>query len=159
MLTGFAILLNVPDVSEYNSSMMLVSDAMTGVFGRGAILPLAVSVFFFAYSTVICWYYYGRVATGYLFGKRGEKIFPPVYLSSVIIGVFSRDILSARLADTVLFAMTLPTLFCIIKSSDRIVALSEREGFIKIKADVCESVSRRRRKQAFPKFRTLRGKR
>lgn len=159
MLTGFAIMLCVPDVTKYNSAMTLVSDAMVGVFGRGAILPLAISVFFFAFSTIICWYYYGNLARGYLFAKRGERVFLVLFLLAVVLGVFSRDIVSARLADTVLFSMTLPTLFCIIKSSDRIVSLSEREGFIKIKADECAKEAHRRRKQALPKNQTRKGTR
>jgi AGCS family alanine or glycine:cation symporter len=133
MLTALAIILAVPNFGEYASAMRLVCDALSSVFSRSAPFLLSASVFLFAFSTVVCWFYYGEVCRSYLFASFGKTAFRILFFSSVAIGVFLKDTLIARLADTVLLLLSVPTLFSIIKNSDRIVVLSEKEGLIKPK--------------------------
>ncbi len=138
-LTGFVILLGVENPAEYTSAMRLISDAMANTLGDIAIPLLAFSVFFFAYSTVICWFYYGNVCREYLFGKRFKKCFFIVFAGFILLGIFTVDLVSIRAADTILLFMSLPTLFAVIKNSDRVVHLSENEKIIKKKIKASES--------------------
>ena len=157
MLTGLAILVAVPNFSEYSSAMLLVCDALFSTFGYSAAPILSASVFMFAVATVVCWFYYGNVCRRYLFGKKFSGVFAALFFSSVILGIFSFDSVSVRLADTILLFMSFPTLFAIIKSSDRIAELSEKENMFskkKIKANGCERKAVRRLPRASRKTRS-----
>ncbi len=157
VLTGLAILVAVPNFSEYTSPMLLVCSALFSTFGYAAPIVLSASVFMFAFATITCWYYYGGICHRYLFGKKFFCVFAALFFSSVVLGVFSFDGVSVRLADTILLFMSFPTLFAIIKSSDRIAALSEKENMFskkKIKANGCERKAVRRLPKASRKTRT-----
>ena len=146
MLTGFAILTAVPNYSEYTSAMLLITDAIASVFGYVSAFALVGCVFFFAFSTVICWFYYGSLCFEYLFGKKALRLFSVAFFLFIILGIFSTDRTSVRLADTILVVMSLPTLISVIKNSDRIKALSENENMFskRIKANGCGSKPCRR---------------
>ena len=60
MLTAFSVLVSVPNPSSYTSPMSLVISAFTYNFGYSSVYILVGLVFVFAYSTVICWYYYAE---------------------------------------------------------------------------------------------------
>ena len=47
---------------------------------------LAFSVFLFAYSTMISWYYYGDKGWKYLFGSSSIKVYQAMYLSAILLG-------------------------------------------------------------------------
>ncbi len=130
MLSGVVILLFNDSPAEYSSAMRLVSDSFASVLGDGSRFVLLLCVLSFAYSTIVCWYYYGNVCRRYLFGERFSKIFTALFLVFICVGVSASDIFSVRLADTLLLLMSLPTLFSLIKFSDRIVTLSEKEKLI-----------------------------
>ena len=70
-LTGVAILVSCPDVGAYSTPMALVFasfDSSLGGISR-LILPI---ILCFAYSTIICWFYYGVVSCeGFFGGHRG----------------------------------------------------------------------------------------
>ena len=130
MLTGFSILLSVPDLTLFESGMQLVAYAVGSLFGIGGKVTLAISVFAFAFATVICWYYYGSEAWSTIFGKRKRAIFLPLFLSFVLIGCFADTMLLVSFTDAFMLIATLITLLTLIKISDRIRYLSEIGGVL-----------------------------
>ena len=130
-LTGLAILTSPVDPAAYTSAMRLASDAFASSLGAPVRLLLAVAVFVFAISTVLCWYYYGVFAVVRLF--RTSLPFTLGFLLSLFFGIFSSDAFVIILSDLCLLLMALPTLCAIIKSSDRLITLSELGIFKKSK--------------------------
>ena len=130
MLTGFSILLAVPDTALFSDGMALVNYAVGNLFGSFGKYLLTLTVFAFAFATVICWYYYGSEAWGMLFGKRKRVIFLPLFLLFVFYGCFADTSLLITLTDLLMLIATLLTLFALIKSSDRIKELSELGGVL-----------------------------
>ena len=131
MLSGLAILLSVPDPSRFESGMELLISSFTGSLGACAALPLSISVVAFAYSTVVCWYYYGATSIRDLLGCRC-RVFCVVYLLFVLLGGLVQSDVLVTISDAlflILASITLPT---IIKSSDRVISLSEQIGFIRV---------------------------
>ena len=127
MLTAFAILLSVREPLG-TSTASLVVEALSAAYSGGGIM-LTVSVFAFALATAVCWYFYGRVALGY-FTRRGGVAFLALYLLFVGFGSLFDCSGFAAIADVILLALTLLTTPVIIKSSDRVRALSELDGLI-----------------------------
>lgn len=129
-LTGLAITVSVPDPTRYTGSE-LINLTFSSVLGDGvssAVIFLCVVCF--ALSTVVCWYYYIGTCRRFLFGERAEIIFLAMLTGAVFIGPFAPELMILRSTDILLALMSLPTLLCIIKNSDRVVALSENEGLI-----------------------------
>ena len=127
MLTAFAILLSVREPFGVDAATLVV-DSLASAYPGGSIL-LTLSVFAFALATSVCWYFYGRVSLGYL-THRGGAIFLVVYLLFVGVGSLFDCSGFAAIADVILLALTLLTAPVIIKSSDRVRALSELDRLI-----------------------------
>ena len=128
MLTGFSILLSVPDPSIFDSGMALVTFAVGNIFGTVGKFTILFSVFAFAFATVICWYYYGSEAWGSLFGKKKRAVFTPMFLLFVFLGCYAKSMLLVALTDGLMLIATVLTLSALIKNSDRIKVLSENGG-------------------------------
>ena len=131
MLTGFSILLSVPDISMFDSGMDLIAYSVGNIFGLPGKIAMVLSVFAFAFATVICWYYYGSEAWSSLFGKRNNVIFIPLFLSFIFIGCFAETMLLVFLTDAFMLIATFLTLSALIKNSDRIKHLSESGGVVR----------------------------
>ena len=143
-LTALSILLSVECPESYDSGMGLVIAALESVFGRSGGGILFFCVLSFAYSTVICWYYYGRECSRYLLGHRGSLSYSFLFLLSVVGGAFLDTVLLIRGIDILLLILSFISLSALIKNSDRIVFLSESEGVITKRVSLRESRRRPR---------------
>ncbi len=130
-LTGLSVLLCVPDLSEFDGAMSLVFTAFSGTFGSYGSFTLFFCVFFFAYSTVVCWYYYGIRASEFLFGKTNRLIYTFVFLLLLPLGVLVGEAFMVTVTDLLLLILTSICSLTLVKNSDRVVALSESGGIIK----------------------------
>ena len=128
MLTALVILTSGVDVSLFGDGMSLFLACIESSLGEKAALGILLCVLVFAYSTVVCWFYYGSTCSSYLLGKSGEKAFLPLYLIVVFASpLFGNDILVAA-TDVFILIMSCIILSLIIKKSDRIAVLSEIGG-------------------------------
>ena len=130
MLTGFSILLSVPDPGAFTGGMQLVMFAVGNLFGTPGKYAILFSVFAIAFATVICWYYYGSESFSQLFGKNKRVVFLPLFLIFVSIGCFADSYMLIYLTDIFMALATVLTLSALVKNSDRIKHLSEGGGVI-----------------------------
>ena len=117
-LTGLAILLSCPDTSGYSSPMALVFSAFNSTLGdiSGLLLPI---ILCFAYSTVICWFYYGQVYCDAYFGGQG-RLYLMGFISVILLTPLIPTLPLIYLTDFILLLMTLLTLSAIIMESGKI---------------------------------------
>ncbi|MBR2651051.1 MAG: sodium:alanine symporter family protein, partial [Clostridia bacterium] len=123
-LTAFTILLGFPQYAQ-GVDITVLSGIFDDYCGRIGSQALLASVLLFAVSTTLCWYYYGRLSAERLFGKRALPIFGALFLISFAAGLIFDIPRLVPLTDTVLFLLTVISVSALIKSSDRICALSE----------------------------------
>ena len=123
MLTGIAILLSVPDISAYSTPMALVSAAFYSSLGglSGIILPLVILAF--AYSTLICWYFYGRECASIYF-PTVSGIYPALFIAFILLSRAIRSDFLLYVIDILLLLMSIMTLSAILKKSPRITEIS-----------------------------------
>jgi alanine or glycine:cation symporter, AGCS family len=97
-----------PDASELGG-VGLTSSAFGTVISWFPTV-LAVSVIFFAFSTMISWSYYGMKAVGYLFGdsRTAETVFKGVFCIFTVIGAAASLGSVIDFSDSMIFAMSLP---------------------------------------------------
>lgn len=90
---------------------------------------IAISLFFFAFSTIIGWYYFGESNIKYLFGKKGINAYRVIVLLFIIVGsVLSVDSVW-KIADLFNGLMVLPNIVGLLILSPQVVAvLRDYEG-------------------------------
>lgn len=123
MLTALAVLLTVHAPQKYSSPMALIFDAFRLGAGSRSLPILFLCIFFFAYSTIICWYYYGLACLGFLGKKRLRLTYLFVFLLSIMLAATLDAAIAVRATDLLLLLMSLPTCATILRS--RRTVLSE----------------------------------
>ncbi|MGJ3250676.1 MAG: alanine/glycine:cation symporter family protein [Elainellaceae cyanobacterium] len=71
---------------------------------------LAIAVFFFAFSTMISWGYYGERSWEYLFGERSLIVYKGLFLLAIFIGSIANPTAVIDFSDGMLLAMAFPNL-------------------------------------------------
>ena len=89
-------------------------ESTLGHFGKGFI---AVCLFFFAFSTIIGWYFFGACNIRYLFGEKGLTPYRILVIILVIIGSTLKVDLVWELADFFNGIMVIPNLIAVLSLS------------------------------------------
>ena len=126
MLSGFAVLMSVKNISDFTTPMELIRVAFYSVYGDISSILLPFIILAFAYSTIVCWFYYGRESAALLHPCL-SLVFPILFLSFILFsaGMNTESLLYPT--DVILLFMSIITLSLIIKKSSRI-ALVSRDG-------------------------------
>lgn len=129
-LTALTILISGVNI-EYGktASTELASRALYSFYGKSATFLLAVMMCLFGLSSVIGWGLYGIVCSGFVFGKRGEKLFPLVYPFFCIFGAVCRAETAWRLSAFFNGIMLCVNLFAVLMLSD--IPIGKMRGFKK----------------------------
>ena len=125
-LTAFTILLGGADTSA-DSGIGIIGSVLRPALGGWSLTVLFICIFFFAISTVFCWYYYGEVCWGYIFKGRCRPIYFLMFLLSCALGVFYAEERLIFITDILLFTLSLITLSTLIKNRNRVKELRLRE--------------------------------
>ena len=126
MLTGFAILVSPIDIYSFSTPMSLVIAAFCETFGSAFTLILPFIILCFAYSTLICWYYYGRECVR-VFYPRLSVFYLPIFILFVFASGYVRSDFLLYVIDFILLIMSIITLLAILKRSERIVDITLSE--------------------------------
>ena len=123
MLTALVILISPIDITAFATPMSLVLAAFTTTLGEWSGYILTALILAFAYSTIICWYYYGSECCAIYF-PRLKKIYDFAFPAFICISSYISGEALLYLTDTTLFFMSLITLAAIFKKRERIKELS-----------------------------------
>ena len=107
-------------ISKTNAMQQAVSSVFGNIFGN---IFVAICLLFFAFSTIICWNFFGRINAQYLF--KNKKIFVIIYSLISILCVFLGTVLSNdlvwELTDFFNYLMVLPNVIALIALSRLVV--------------------------------------
>lgn len=109
-----------PDLASLQGAE-LTAAAFASVVDWFAVV-LAIAVFFFAFSTVISWGYYGEQAWSYLFRDRGIFIYKLLFLAAIVLGTIGNPAAVVDLGNGLLLAMAFPNLLGAYFLLDQVVA-------------------------------------
>ena len=123
-LTALVILLTVDNPSAYLTPMSLVSAAFIGTLGDWAGYLLFTLIFAFAYSTIICWYFYGSESLALIF-PQVKALYCPIFLLFILLCASLPELFLISATDIILLFMSLITLSAIVKKSGRIKELTD----------------------------------
>ena len=87
---------------------------------------LAVFLFFFAFSTILGWHFFGAINVKHLFGQKGTKIYSMLVVVFIIIGSTLKVDLVWSLADFFNGLMVIPNALALLALSGVVVGISKK---------------------------------
>lgn len=95
---------------------------------------IAICLFFFAFSTIISWYFFGETNVRYLFGDKWVKIYTLLVIAFVMVGSVLKVDLVWNLSDIFNGLMVIPNIIGIIAMSNMVASLDrEYDNITRIK--------------------------
>ena len=95
----------------------LTQAAFTDFFGSFGDIFIAICLFFFAFSTILGWHFFGSVNVKYLFGEKAVKLYSALVIIFVIVGSTLKVDLVWELADFFNGLMVLPNVLALLALS------------------------------------------
>ena len=120
--TALVILLTGVHTRSGLESTAITQEAFDMVFGKVGIIFLQVSIFFFAFTTIIGNYIFGEMNVRSLFGKVGVCIFRAIVVGSVFVGAIFAVTFVWEITDTVTGLMTIPNIIALILLAPQVKA-------------------------------------
>ena len=108
--------------SKTNMAQIAFSSILGDKFGP---LFVAVCLFFFAFSTVISWNFFGKINVEYLFGKKAVPVYSVFALCFIFLGSCLSNDLVWELTDMFNQLMVIPNVIALIALSSLVVAASK----------------------------------
>ena len=113
-------------IAKTNMAQLSFGAAFAKLFGEAGYVIgnvfVACCLFFFAFSTIISWNFFGKVNVEYLFGKIGVKIYSAVALIFIFLGTLTSNDLVWELTDFVNYLMVLPNALALLALSAMVVS-------------------------------------
>lgn len=103
----------------------LAQDAFSGAFGQFGNIFIAICMLFFAFSTIIGWYFFGQANVKSLFGSKYVKIYSAIVCVFIIVGSCLKVDLVWSLSDLFNGLMVLPNLLALLALSKVVVAITK----------------------------------
>lgn len=130
-LTALALLTALPNLPDGAEGVALVRMAFATVFGKAGAWLLSLLLFFFAYATLLCQAFYGRVCLGSLHAPRWAFPFFFILFSLALIwGAVGAPAMVWQACDLLLAVMTLCNLALLWRKRELIVALTREAGLL-----------------------------
>lgn len=109
-LTAFSVLCTgqLTDHAQSLSGAALTQAAFTSAFGQFGAIFIAICMFFFAFSTIIGWYFFGEKNVRYLFGSKAVKVYAALVVVCIVIGSALKVDLVWNLSDLFNSLMVIP---------------------------------------------------
>lgn len=121
-LTALVVLLSgVIETHPELQGVAIPQLAFSNTFGYGGTLFFAVALLFFAFTTIIGWYFFAAQNVRYLFGERLIWPFRIVVGTMVVLAAVLQVNLVWELADTCNFFLVIPNLIALISLSPKVV--------------------------------------
>lgn len=129
--TALVLLIAFPAGFPAGSGMGLLALAFDGLVGGLSTPVLALSLFLFAYATVLAWCYYGRRAVGYLTGGAfWERAYLYLYVFLVGLGAILEEGALWAVTDAVVSSLTMLHSASLIPLLPTVVRESRRAGLL-----------------------------
>ena len=125
MITSGA--LNVGDMAANPAAENMAQVAFSTVFGSFGYFYVAICLLFFAFSTIIGWYFFGEQNVKYLFGVKAVKVYACIAVVCVALGAVLEAPLVWNLSDLFNALMVFPNLLALLALSG-LVAKAARGG-------------------------------
>ena len=122
-VTGLVLLVSGVWNGGADGAAMTLS-AFSTVFGGWGKSILAVSIFFFALSTLIGWSFFGLECVSYLCGEKGKGIYLALFFGMTVVGCLGELADIWRIADICNELLAIPNLLCLFLLRKQVISLT-----------------------------------
>ena len=112
-------------IGDDSTAASLAQSAFSTVFGNFGNMFVAICLLFFAFSTIIGWYFFGEQNIKYLFGQKAVNVYSVIVILCVFVGSLLKVDLVWNLADFFNAVMALPNLIALICLSGVVVRITK----------------------------------
>ena len=129
------IVLNITAFVIIGSGVLVPGGALQGidltqagfstVFGSFGSVFIAICMFFFAFSTIIGWYFFGEANVKYLFGKKAVKVYAVIVCALIVVGSTLKVDLVWTLSDLFNGLMVIPNCIGLLALTGLVCKLSK----------------------------------
>ena len=129
------VILTTKSIPSGKTGAELSQYAFSTLYGKGGDIFVAICMFFFAFSTIIGWYFFGQANIKYLFGPKAVKIYSVAAAVCVFLGSLAEVDLVWNMADCFNSLMVVPNILALFALSKVISQVHEDyfKNFKKIK--------------------------
>lgn len=129
------VIITTKSIPSGKTGAELSQYAFSTLYGKGGDIFIAICMFFFAFSTIIGWYFFGQANIKYLFGPKAVKIYSVLVAVCVVLGSLAQVDLVWNMADCFNSMMVIPNFIGLIFLSGTIKKLHDDyyQNFIKNK--------------------------
>ena len=107
----------------------LAQTAFGVVYGeKGGAIFIAITLFFFAFSTILGWNMFGKTNVAYLFGTKGVKAYTIIALVFIFLGTCMSSDLVWELTDFANYLMVLPNVIGLFGCAGLVTVLMKEGG-------------------------------
>ncbi len=115
-LTAFVII-TTHSIPTGKTGAELSQYAFSTLYGKGGDIFIAICMFFFAFSTILGWYFFGQANIKYLFGSKAVKIYSVIVAVCVFLGSLAAVELVWTMQDTFNSLMVIPNILALFALS------------------------------------------
>ena len=126
VLTMTALVVVITGVFDSGlTGVELAQSAFVSFYGKFGNVFIAISLLFFAFSTIIGWYFFGEQNIKYLFGNKAVKIYAALVVIFIIVGSVLKVDLVWDMSDMFNGLMVIPNLLGVLMLSGAVVKLDK----------------------------------
>ena len=111
------VILTTKSIPTGKTGAELSQYAFSTLYGKGGNIFIAICMFFFAFSTIIGWYFFGQANVKYLFGPKAVKIYSVLAAVCVFLGSLAEVDLVWNMADCFNSLMVIPNILALFALS------------------------------------------
>ncbi len=130
-ITALAIITSQAHLLGVDGAEMSIAAFSSG-FGSAGQVFVAVSITFFAFSTLLGWSYYGQQAVSYLLGPKSTRMYQRLFILMAAVGCVARLEFVWGLSDTFNGLMAIPNLVAVLFLSKDV--FSQTKNYLKQKS-------------------------
>ena len=128
ILTSGELQSGVPGALDGTALAQAAFNATMGVFGN---VFVAITMLFFAFSTIIGWYFFGETNVRALFGTKATKIYAAIVVVCIVVGSALKVDLVWNLSDLFNGLMVFPNLIALLFLSGLVAKAARGEDIMK----------------------------
>ena len=124
------VILSTGALSTGETGSALAQAAFNSSYGSFGNAFIAVCMLFFAFTTIIGWYYFGEVNVRHLFGKKAVRVYAFLVVLFVLIGSTLKVDLVWNMSDMFNGLMVIPNLIAILAAVGIVKKLSREHEYL-----------------------------
>lgn len=154
VLTLSALVILTSGVMNTATDGILTQEAFSQTFatfgawgGKFGEIFIAICLFFFAFSTIIGWYFFGEANVRYLFGDKWVKVYALLVVAFVMVGSMLKVDLVWNLSDIFNGLMVIPNIIGMVALSNMVASLGKEYDNMAMVKKINEKVLKEQKQQ------------